>query len=150
MSGATSAAGTLFDGHISGLAGTLFIKANTLLRVEADYSVSATTSDACDGIDCEDSSARAFFNLNSGEQPDDTLAEACIRPNVGGDGFCPTESSSGSWVFERASVPSDSSAEFVFGVQAFGIAPIPEPETYALMLLGLGALGIVARRRARH
>ena len=26
-------------------------------------------------------------------------------------------------------------------------APIPEPETYALLLAGLGLLGVVARRR---
>jgi hypothetical protein len=33
---------------------------------------------------------------------------------------------------------------------AIGVfAPIPEPETYALMLAGLGALGFVARRRRR-
>lgn len=29
------------------------------------------------------------------------------------------------------------------------VGPIPEPETYALMLAGLGALGFVARRRRR-
>ena len=29
------------------------------------------------------------------------------------------------------------------------VAPIPEPETYALMLAGLGALGFVARRRRK-
>jgi hypothetical protein len=33
---------------------------------------------------------------------------------------------------------------------AIGVfAPIPEPETYALMIAGLGALGFVARRRRR-
>lgn len=31
-----------------------------------------------------------------------------------------------------------------------GIPPVPEPETYALMLLGLGAIGIAARRRQRR
>jgi len=31
-------------------------------------------------------------------------------------------------------------------IQAFGV-PVPEPETYALMLAGLGILGLVSRRR---
>jgi PEP-CTERM motif len=34
--------------------------------------------------------------------------------------------------------------DFVVGVN---IAPIPEPETYALMLAGLGVMGFIARRR---
>jgi hypothetical protein len=29
------------------------------------------------------------------------------------------------------------------------VAVVPEPETYALMLAGLGAVGVVARRRSR-
>ena len=33
---------------------------------------------------------------------------------------------------------------------AGGLAPVPEPSTYAMLLLGLGALGATARRRARE
>ena len=32
-------------------------------------------------------------------------------------------------------------------VRAFLLSPVPEPETYALMLAGLGLLGGIARRR---
>ena len=35
-------------------------------------------------------------------------------------------------------------ATFTFG---YTVAALPEPATYAMMLLGLGALGSVARRR---
>lgn len=31
----------------------------------------------------------------------------------------------------------------------FSVTPVPEPETYALMLAGLGALGFISRRRRR-
>jgi len=34
------------------------------------------------------------------------------------------------------------------GVVAFAtVAAVPEPETYAMMIVGLGLLGVVARRR---
>jgi|KBSMisStaDraftv2_1062788.scaffolds.fasta_scaffold69159_3 hypothetical protein len=36
-----------------------------------------------------------------------------------------------------------------FEVGRFSTTPVPEPETYALLLAGLGALGFVSRRRRR-
>jgi len=39
----------------------------------------------------------------------------------------------------------DASGEFSLG----SLAPVPEPSTYAMLLLGLGALGATARRRSR-
>jgi len=33
---------------------------------------------------------------------------------------------------------------------AFSVTPIPEPESYAMLLAGLGLMGIVARRRAKR
>ena len=33
------------------------------------------------------------------------------------------------------------------GSLSLGVTPVPEPETYAMMLAGLGALGFLARRR---
>ena len=35
-------------------------------------------------------------------------------------------------------------------VFAYSAAPVPEPETYALMLMGLGLLGFIARRKTQN
>lgn len=37
--------------------------------------------------------------------------------------------------------------DFVVGVKFTSVAPVPEPQTYAMMLAGLGLLGLSARRR---
>ena len=42
-----------------------------------------------------------------------------------------------------------SSSDNAFESANFSITPIPEPETYALMMAGLGAMGFVARRRRK-
>lgn len=37
-----------------------------------------------------------------------------------------------------------------YSVTSMGVAPVPEPETYAMLLAGLGMLGFVARRRKQN
>jgi hypothetical protein len=39
-------------------------------------------------------------------------------------------------------------SKLTFSPRSFAIAPVPEPETWAMMLLGLGVVGYAARRRA--
>jgi PEP-CTERM motif len=57
----------------------------------------------------------------------------------------PTTTSPGCALFPVDGASCGVSANAASGV----FAPIPEPETYALMLAGLGALGFAARRRRR-
>ena len=37
-----------------------------------------------------------------------------------------------------------------FGLAGQVVVPVPEPESYAMMVAGLGVLGMVARRRRRQ
>ena len=54
-------------------------------------------------------------------------------------------------VYTNASIYGTSVASFLDGgiAQADVYAPVPEPETYAMLLAGLGLMGFVARRRQR-
>jgi hypothetical protein len=45
---------------------------------------------------------------------------------------------------------SQGGPETIAAIRLEQVAVIPEPETYALMLAGIGALGFVARRRQRR
>ena len=57
------------------------------------------------------------------------------------------------WVIERADGINDSGQiaatgrHLTLGQRALMLSPIPEPETYLMMLAGLGAIGVMARRR---
>ncbi len=62
----------------------------------------------------------------------------------------------GAHVTFTAMAPAGYSGMLVDNISMVGLppeplvpSPIPEPETYALMLAGLGAIGWVARRRRR-
>jgi hypothetical protein len=54
-----------------------------------------------------------------------------------------TTSKSPAW----CSPSTATSLENAFEVTDFAVTAVPEPETYALMLAGLGGVGFMARRR---
>ena len=75
---------------------------------------------------------------------------ADIDPNTAGWGMAQntiTFASIRATAFRIADGPGGDCCDSVSEFQAFGVAAIPEPETYAMMLAGLGVLGAVARRR---
>lgn len=51
------------------------------------------------------------------------------------------------YVLVSGNLVSDTSAAFGGAVMMSPTAPVPEPETYGMMLAGLGVLGFLARRR---
>lgn len=51
----------------------------------------------------------------------------------------------GYWGFDNATGPNV--PDFSYGLWTMTAAPVPEPETYALMLAGLGLVGFAAKRR---
>ena len=50
-------------------------------------------------------------------------------------------------VYGGQSLPSGSAGSYSLTLSIDQTAPVPEPETYAMMLAGLGLLGIIGRRR---
>jgi hypothetical protein len=51
------------------------------------------------------------------------------------------------YVMVSGNLVSDTSASFGGAVMLAPTAPVPEPETYGMMLAGLGVVGFLARRR---
>ncbi|MYM87988.1 PEP-CTERM sorting domain-containing protein [Rugamonas sp. FT82W] len=45
------------------------------------------------------------------------------------------------------SIPGFSNIGFYTGQRSYFTSPVPEPETYGMMLAGLGLIGVIARRR---
>lgn len=46
--------------------------------------------------------------------------------------------------------PYDGTFNYSAGVLTYSVAPVPEPESYAMLLAGLGMIGAVVRRRTRR
>jgi len=99
-----------------------------------DNSVVFYESRFIDGIEPTDVYTQlSFADFNPGESGTVYFSEYELMET--------THYSTGTWGFTRE-------RPGVFGY-AYG-APIPEPETYAMMLAGLGLLGFTAKRRSRR
>lgn len=82
---------------------------------------------------------RLYINI-PGHAPVSPIA---INTSAGFVGFVPTHASDAYFLLDRG--VTISSVEY--GFSAVPAAPIPEPETYAMMLAGLGLLSFAVRRR---
>jgi hypothetical protein len=51
--------------------------------------------------------------------------------------------------YDSASASINASASFDMNASVGGVGMIPEPESYAMLLAGLGLISMVARRRSR-
>ena len=133
--------GTLFlslRGHSVDAAGNTFI--GTGLNI-GTVTPSGTGSGLADVDTNAGGIANAFFNTNS------------VPALFGGPAdFLLTSSFSGLFPPHPAECTQGQGASCVSGSADFRgtLAPIPEPETYALMLAGLGAIGFMAKRRRKN
>lgn len=90
-----------------------------------------------------ESNIRSVFNVSLG-----LASGQSVTQTVDGNGGAKFFGWSGSAVNTVTLTADPASGGFAFGHFYEGVtAPVPEPETYAMLLAGLGVLGTVARRR---
>jgi hypothetical protein len=77
---------------------------------------------------------------------DDKLLSTSTTPGGGSLSLAWTASPAGSYYLNVAGISNGSQGGIYNGAISVS-APVPEPETYAMLLAGLGAVGFLARRR---
>ena len=76
---------------------------------------------------------------------DDTLLSTSTTPGSGNLALAWAASPAGSYYLNVTGISNGAQGGIYNG--AISVTAVPEPETYAMMLAGLGALGFLARRR---
>ncbi len=92
--------------------------------------------------------------VDRGIAPGDNIGFSFLAGTISGltfDSINPGENSSYLVLYTASTTYSTSIASVIDGsvASAATFAPVPEPETYAMMLAGLGLMGFVARRRSK-
>ena len=79
---------------------------------------------------------------------DDTLLATSVTPGGSSLALAWTASPTGSYYLAVGGISNGEQGGIYTG--AISVTVVPEPETYAMMLAGLGALGFLARRRRNN
>ena len=120
--------------------GTSFFPANSIqIDLGGQYSIESLT------LQADDNDAYPVLYRNGASDPWQSIWNA---PVVGGFGM-QTRSLSSLSIVATSFLLGNGNGDGYYGVsefQAFG-APVPEPETYVMLLVGLGLLGFVGRRK---
>jgi hypothetical protein len=120
---------------------------HTQLLIGADYSVATNVlDDVCLGGVCENAGA-AVLIFAAGDLPNQARGAQSIVAAQPGGGIIGTGPASGSLAMALDNFGDGiANMQLTFDTGIEGVRPVPEPETYALLLVGLGVLGIVSRR----
>ena len=125
---------------------SLSLTPHTRLIATADYSLTASALDACIPGLCEEGNANVFLVFDQDFQA--ASARAVARQGGGVFSTGPKSGSLQLQVDNVADTTANVGMHFGGSARAEGaVGAIPEPETYALMLIGLGVLGMASRRR---
>ena len=121
-----------------------FVDTYSFTLLNTSFLVSATASSAASGD--QDLDYTSLLIKNSSD-----VTVATFAGNLGTDAnefyaLSQTLLAPGSYKLVISGLNSPTQASYS-GNLAVSVAAVPEPETYALMLAGLGAMGFVARRR---
>ena len=137
--------GTLTPG--SHLVGTGVIDTQSSFEDNWRFSIGTTTSDFLGAIfnAAANGSIGSFSATLSGPNGFSTTWDIDPYPQYGGQGgsFESFGLVAGDYVLHVSGITTAASSYNV----AFAAAPVPEPESYAMILAGLGLIGFMARRR---
>lgn len=146
------------DGNTSGFSGTFGSGWDLLAKIDANGVVNGGNPIVYNGVTFFSSitglpGTSGAWTLSSDQGVTLDLAFAMHASNVSGaflfDDLGLASGGTGNWAINWLNngeqVPNYSNLTLF--VRDLVVTPVPEPETYALMLAGLGAIGFIARRR---